>query len=438
MCVNPNAANGLHELQPTTPSLLRVHEFLPALSEALLSKKGSVKTINRALAQIFGPMNEEQTWARRHELVDSSRLERIVSTPTPLVEMKPWSAQSVQAAERLMVEGGWQSVTRTAQTNEEQCTRVLNELHNACRTASQALDLDPFVFGLGGQLSLAQAIKENTSTVYGQASKNGTLTLRCDDSQTNMVLVFFHEWTHMLDHGAFYAARNPELCSPLEAVEEPLRVLHKNLIRLPASMRSTGPNPYAELEWVVREFGKKLEWSVELQNDTLERAKEVLRGSLRPLRRRALNEFIHEEILENKSRRVNVLTLVDDILTEFNSVSAGLAGFHKHLKKGFSEFYAISLQMDEGHYRVGVSPRRWYEDKRPPYFSKPTEVLARSSEGFFAHVLNTAGREDWHYPRLKEGKRVVELFGEFMKHVQKIKLSPNDGFPRVAKLRGPR
>lgn len=417
VCFNDDAIAGFFENQQIIKPIQRLN-FMRQLSDLLLKSflVVDLEALDKIIDEIFGCTVDAQRTAIKKDLF-SNIPQKSNSILTDIPEFKTWSEETIGICTNIMNKYGFSQICRTAGSLEKGVKVFVTELEQNCTSFIQKTAIDPHMFGLGAHLVFTTMHKQ----IYGLASASGNLSLRMDQKlpEMDMQSVFFHEWFHMLDYASFYAARRPEYNLPLQVVDQSVRELHKNLIRMPANEKCS-VDPYAELSSIITAVGEVLGHSPEEQLENIRLMKEVFHKSSKKDRRENLNTFINTVVLKSKYKG-NLYPLIDEGLKTFYSVSLGLKGFYKYLKKGYSEFYTLSLQMDEQHYNTQRRPLRWYE-KRQKYYSKPAEVLARSAEQFCAQILQWDLKTDLGYPQNQEAKRTHELFSSFFNHLSTISL----------------
>lgn len=418
ICFNEDAIAGFFENQQIIKPIQRLN-FMRQLSHLLLESflVVDLEALDKIIDEIFGCTVDVQRTAIKKDLFNNTP-QKTNSILTDVPEFKIWSKETVEMCKNIMNKYGFSQISRTAGSLEQNVKNFTTDLEENCTNFVQKTTIDPYVFGLGAHLVFTTMHKQ----IYGLASPSGNISLRMDQKSTeiNMQSVFFHEWFHMLDYASFYAARFPEYNLPLQVVDQSVRELHKNLIRMPANEKCS-VDPYAELSSIITAVGQVLGHSQEEQLENIRLMKEVFHKSPKKNRRENLNTFINVVVLKSNYKG-DLYPLIDDGIKTFYSVSLGLKDFYKYLRKGYSEFYTVSLQMDEQHYNTQRRPLRWYE-KRQKYYSKPAEVLARSAEQFCAQTLGWDLKTDLGYPQNQEVKRTHELFSSFFNHLSTISLT---------------
>lgn len=415
VCYTPNAAHGLFEKQPSIDPLQRLN-FIKQLEKNLqdVGVKDNLKKVNsvvdKTTDQIFHCTNEMQREILKViSLFESPALNPEICSP------QMWSDATVQTCSQWMHLCGFKEITRSAAAQENIVNDVVQMLISDCSTLIERTHIDPYMLGMGAAVSL-EVLKADR---LGSAYPYGTIILDANKIEDkNMSAVFFHEWFHMLDFAAFYAAQYPEVGSPLADLDEPLRQLHKSLIRMDVKMPSL--DPYSNLNSLVEIWGKELGHTPQKIFEHIRQMKEVFHRD-KNNRRDNLNTFFHTAVLEDQSE-ADLYPFIDKGLETFDIISVGLKGFHKYLQQGYSEFYSLSMQMDDNHYHTKRKPLKWYQ-KRKPYYSKPCEVLARSAEQFCAKKLGWSPMCQLEYPQRQEARRVYELFEEFFAKLAKVELS---------------
>lgn len=415
VCYNPMAAHGMFEKQPIIDPGQRLN-FLTQLETNLqcVGVKDSLKKVNNVvdttINQTFHCVEDLQREILKMSLFESSIANADIRAP------RIWSTDTVNACTQWMHMCGFREITRTASAQEGVVGEVVPQLMFDCAHLIEKTNIDPYVLGMGANVSL-EILKDS---IFGSASPYGTITLEMYDiHDKNMSTVFFHEWFHMLDFAAFYAVQNPEVCSPLEELDAPLRALHKSLIRMDVN-KFPSLDPYNNLMTLIEIWGQELGHTPQQKLEHIRQMKEVFHRD-KNNRRENLNTFFHTVVLENQSG-ADLYRFIDNGLETFDIISAGIKGFHKYLQQGYSEFYSLSMQMDDNHYHTQRKPLKWYQ-KRKPYYSKPCEVLARSAEQFCAKKLGWVPSSQLEYPQRQEARRVYELFEGFFNTLSTVKLS---------------
>lgn len=417
VCYNPLAAHGLFEKQPSIDPHQRLN-FVKQLENNLqsIALKASLKKVGEAVDNAIDHVFH-CTHKLQREILKMSLFEAPVLNPSACAPQL-WSNDTVQTCAQWMRMCGFNEITRTASAQEIVVGTVVQDLMSNATTLIEKTHIDPNVLGMGATLSF-DILKDS---VFGSASPYGTIALEMSNiSDKNMSAVFFHEWFHMVDFASFYAEQNPEVGSPLGDIDAPLRDLHKRLIRMDVS-KLPSLDPYNHLTAMVEIWGQELGHSPQQKLEHTRQLKEVFHRD-KSNRRENLNTFLHTVVLENQSGE-NLYPFIDKGLETFNIISAGIKGFHKYLQQGYSEFYSLSMQMDDNYYHTNRKPLKWYQ-KRKPYYSKPCEVLARSAEQFCAKKLGWVPSSQLEYPQRQEARRVYELFDEFFIKLASIELSPS-------------
>lgn len=414
VCCNPRAAQGLFEKQPSIDPLKRLN-FIKQLEKNLqeIGGKNNLKKVNRVVDEvtdrIFHCPNDVQRKIIKTALFESPVLNPNFHAP------QRWSDATVQMCTQWMHMCGFSEITRTVSAQETVVSQMIDALISDCAHLIEKTHIDPHLLGMGATVSF-EVLKDRN---FGSASPYGTIALEAENiDDKNMSRVFFHEWFHMLDFATFYAAQNPEVGSPLSHLDAPLRQLHKNLIRM--NVKTPSLDPYSHLNSLVEIWGQELNHSPQQKFEHIRQMKEVFHQN-KNNRRDNLNTFFHAVVLDNQSD-ANLYPFIDKGLETFDIISAGIKGFHKYLQQGYSEFYSLSMQMDDNHYHTQRKPLKWYQ-KRKPYYSKPCEVLARSAEQFCAKKLGWSPIFQLEYPQRQEARRVYELFEEFFAELAKVELS---------------
>lgn len=418
VCFNPISNSEIFEKQQAITPFMRL-EFLKQLAQKLetvpfqCTVQKVEKIVEQTIADVFNCSDTVHKDILKNELFERSVPHNAQCVP------QMWSGETVDACTQFMQTYGFKEITRSLRANEDVVSDFIAKTSIECAKMIDKTHIDPYLFGMGAQLAM-ECLEENVS---GYASPYGVLGLdMTQKTQSNTSAVFFHEWFHMIDHAAFYAGRFPQYTSPLTKIEEPLRELHKNVIRMSVNKNSS-IDPYNNLISIIEILGRELNMSPQIQKEYIQQMKEVFHSSKKD-RRENLNTFLHTVVLDNKSDG-DLYPFIDKGIQTFDVMSSALKGFHKYLQKGYSEFYAVSLQMDDNYYHIERKPLKWYQ-KRKPYYSKPTEILARSAEQFCAKELGWGLNNQLGYPQKQEARRVHELFTHFFKLLATVRLTPSN------------
>lgn len=419
VCYNPTSADGLFEQQPQVNPLQRL-EFLKQLESNLQQATFNCKSVQigkivkQTIDDVFACKTDLE-----NDIVKNDLFERPTAKMNFVANPQKWSVETTTACTQFMSTYGFKEITRSMHAEERMASEFMLNASKDCAKIVEKHQIDPYLFGLGAQLALECL----GNSLGGYASAYGVLALNMAPAKrtTTVGSVFFHEWFHMLDHAAFYAFQTPDVGSPLTEIDAPLRNLHKSLIRMSVNKKSS-IDPYNTLIAIVQTLGQERGHPPQTQLQHVKQMKEVFHASQKD-RRENLNTFFHTVVLENQSDG-DLYPFIDKGIQTFDIMSAALKGFHKYLQKGYSEFYAVSLQMDDNYYHIERKPLKWYQ-KRKPYYSKPTEILARSAEQFCAKELGWNSIEQLGYPQSHEARRTHELFSQFFKQLARVRLTPS-------------